>query len=161
MLCADISNLLLPINRLDAIVSIETLYYLNHRFEEFLTKAAKSIKPNGIIAHSELLLQGNLLYALAFQDEEKIRSILQRQWQTPHGHGRLFTEDEMEKIYSNLNLNIQTKYGLSSTHGFISAAWQRFTESSPNMENILFQANNMLEELNIYRAMFFAGTLGI
>ncbi|WP_319762383.1 methyltransferase domain-containing protein [Maridesulfovibrio sp.] len=157
VVCADVLDLNIPENSIDALVSIEVLCYLNKKFEKRLEHFAKALAPNGIITHSELMQEGNLYYAIAFEDKNKIESLLQKKWAKSNVTIRVFTKDEMQYIYKQCGLKMLESHPISSLHGFLSAANHRLGKDDVEVEQALLKAFPLLNGDCMPRAMYFSG----
>ncbi|MBI4798465.1 MAG: class I SAM-dependent methyltransferase [Desulfarculus sp.] len=80
----DIGQLSFPPGYFGAVIAIEVLYYLNEGYEGMLERLHQILAPQGLLMHSEPLLEGALTYALVAQDWDSVRSLC---------HERLKIED--------------------------------------------------------------------
>ncbi|WP_421900075.1 class I SAM-dependent methyltransferase [Maridesulfovibrio sp.] len=155
LICADVLDLSLAESSVDTIVSIETLCCLNDDFEKAMTHLSQSLTPKGRIIHAELMQEGNLFYALAFDDKDKIKSLLEGKTPTHFGAVRVFENNEMEQIYRQCGLTTIEKHAIPSLHGFLSRAYPRLGKEDPEVINLLQQTQSTLGHNDLARAMYF------
>jgi SAM-dependent methyltransferase len=120
LLHRDIDKLSFPPGSLGGITAIESLYFQNELYESFLERLVTFLRPGGLLVHSEPLLEGALIPALAVGDWAEVEDICRRGVrhdmlaQGRFVETRLFSLDELAAIHQNLHLHTLRQAGIPS-----------------------------------------------
>ncbi len=112
---ADLTSTPIVPNSVDLVLAIESLYYLNERYEEALRRIHNILRPGGYLVEAEPDAEGMALIPLIlgrleeFIELSKRRAFRERYGDELEGEFRAFLPDELEKIHSSHGFIVKYK----------------------------------------------------
>ena len=102
---SDIAEAPLAPGSADLVLAIESLYYLNERYEQGLARAVEALKPGGALVESEPDREGMAVKSLAYEDPANyLAAVLEGVFVERYSEGlesrfRVFTLEELRSIH--------------------------------------------------------------